>query len=160
MKTDVHRHPLCNLTEPELLYEVEWAKLSVGRCVKLVETYLKGLAVVIAVKGVSSVERRAECKCTPDSPGFYLYKFLIAMHFFASTSKLWATLCWSVIYSLYKIIWSLFVQHDKMWKASGKRQLWHYNLGLYLESPTAALFWLIFITVLHFTPQCLGLFTS
>ncbi|MCJ8736209.1 hypothetical protein PDJAM_G00256240 [Pangasius djambal] len=54
MKIAVHRRSPSNLTELELFCKEEWAKLSLSRCAKLVETYPKRLAAVIAAKGGST----------------------------------------------------------------------------------------------------------
>ena len=54
LKTDVHKCFPSNLTELELFCKEEWAKISVFRCTKLVETYPKRLAAVIAAKGGST----------------------------------------------------------------------------------------------------------
>ncbi|KAI4898647.1 hypothetical protein NFI96_026008 [Prochilodus magdalenae] len=48
-KTAVHKRSPSNLTELELFCKEEWAKISVSRCAKLMETYPKRL--VIAAKG-------------------------------------------------------------------------------------------------------------
>uniref|UniRef100_A0AAQ6IG64 Tc1-like transposase DDE domain-containing protein n=1 Tax=Anabas testudineus TaxID=64144 RepID=A0AAQ6IG64_ANATE len=50
LKTAVHK---CFLTQLELFCKEEWAKISVSRCAKLVETYPKRLAAVIVAKGGS-----------------------------------------------------------------------------------------------------------
>lgn len=54
LKIAVHRHPPSNLAELEQVCKEEWGKLSVSRCAKLVETYPKRLAAVIAAKGGST----------------------------------------------------------------------------------------------------------
>uniref|UniRef100_F6Z3Z6 Fizzy-related protein homolog n=1 Tax=Xenopus tropicalis TaxID=8364 RepID=F6Z3Z6_XENTR len=54
LKTAVHKHCPSNLTELELFCKEEWARISVSRCAKLVETYPKRLAAVIAAKGGST----------------------------------------------------------------------------------------------------------
>ncbi|KAM7399855.1 hypothetical protein PAMP_019153 [Pampus punctatissimus] len=51
LKTAVHKRSPSNLTELELFCKEEWAKISVSRCAKLIETYPKRLAAVIAAKG-------------------------------------------------------------------------------------------------------------
>uniref|UniRef100_A0AAY4BHR9 Tc1-like transposase DDE domain-containing protein n=1 Tax=Denticeps clupeoides TaxID=299321 RepID=A0AAY4BHR9_9TELE len=51
LKTAVHKHCPSNLTELELFCKEEWARIQVSRCAKLVETYPKRLAAVIAAKG-------------------------------------------------------------------------------------------------------------
>ncbi|KAJ7344334.1 hypothetical protein JRQ81_000284, partial [Phrynocephalus forsythii] len=48
LKTAVHKCCPSNLTELELFCKEEWARISVSRCAKLVETYPKRLAAVIA----------------------------------------------------------------------------------------------------------------
>lgn len=54
LKIAVHRRSPSNLAELELFCKEEWAKISVSRCAKLVETYHKRLAAVIAAKGGST----------------------------------------------------------------------------------------------------------
>ena len=54
LKIAVHRCSPSNLAELELFCKEEWAKMSVSRCAKLVETYPKRLAAVIAAKGGST----------------------------------------------------------------------------------------------------------
>ena len=54
LKIAVHRRSPSNLTELELICKEEWAKMSVYRCAKLIETYPKRLAAVIAAKGGST----------------------------------------------------------------------------------------------------------
>uniref|UniRef100_A0A803KDE8 Tc1-like transposase DDE domain-containing protein n=1 Tax=Xenopus tropicalis TaxID=8364 RepID=A0A803KDE8_XENTR len=54
LKTAVHKRCPSNLTELELFCKEEWARISVSRCAKLVETYPKSLAAVIAAKGGST----------------------------------------------------------------------------------------------------------
>ncbi|KAL7855533.1 hypothetical protein AOLI_G00191370 [Acnodon oligacanthus] len=54
LKTAVRKRSPSNLTELELFCKDEWAKISVTRCAKLVETYPKRLAAVIAAKGGST----------------------------------------------------------------------------------------------------------
>uniref|UniRef100_A0AAZ1Y062 Uncharacterized protein n=1 Tax=Oreochromis aureus TaxID=47969 RepID=A0AAZ1Y062_OREAU len=54
LKTAVHKRCPSNLTELELFCKEEWARISVSRCAKLVETYPKRLAAVIAAKGGST----------------------------------------------------------------------------------------------------------
>ncbi|CAJ0947548.1 unnamed protein product [Ranitomeya imitator] len=51
LKTAVHKRSPSNLTELELFAEEEWTRISVSRCTKLIETYLKRLAAVITGKG-------------------------------------------------------------------------------------------------------------
>ena len=53
-KTAVHKRSPSNLTELELFCKEEWAKTLVCGCAKLVETYPKRLAAVIAAKGGST----------------------------------------------------------------------------------------------------------
>ncbi|CAJ0954497.1 unnamed protein product [Ranitomeya imitator] len=48
LKTTVHKRSPSNLTELELFAKEEWARISVSRCAKLIETYPKRLAAVIA----------------------------------------------------------------------------------------------------------------
>ncbi|MBN3311598.1 CNTP5 protein, partial [Atractosteus spatula] len=50
LKTAVHKRSPSNLTELELFCKEEWARISVSRCAKLIETYPKRLAAVIAAK--------------------------------------------------------------------------------------------------------------
>ena len=54
LKIAVHRRSESNLTELELFCKEEWAKMSLSRCAKLVETSPKRLAAVIAGKGGST----------------------------------------------------------------------------------------------------------
>lgn len=54
LKTAVHKRSPSNLTELELFCKEEWARISVSRCAKLIETYPKRLAAVIAAKGGST----------------------------------------------------------------------------------------------------------
>ncbi|KAJ7319965.1 hypothetical protein JRQ81_019476 [Phrynocephalus forsythii] len=54
LKTAIHKCCPSNLTELELFCKEEWARISVSRCAKLVETYPKRLAAVIAAKGGST----------------------------------------------------------------------------------------------------------
>uniref|UniRef100_A0A803JNW0 Tc1-like transposase DDE domain-containing protein n=1 Tax=Xenopus tropicalis TaxID=8364 RepID=A0A803JNW0_XENTR len=54
LKTAVHKRCPSNLTELERFCKEEWARISVSRCAKLVETYPKRLAAVIAAKGGST----------------------------------------------------------------------------------------------------------
>uniref|UniRef100_A0A674NE28 Tc1-like transposase DDE domain-containing protein n=1 Tax=Takifugu rubripes TaxID=31033 RepID=A0A674NE28_TAKRU len=51
LKTAVHKHSPSNLTELALFCKEEWARISVSRCAKLIETYPKRLAAVIGAKG-------------------------------------------------------------------------------------------------------------
>uniref|UniRef100_A0A803JWW4 Transposase Tc1-like domain-containing protein n=1 Tax=Xenopus tropicalis TaxID=8364 RepID=A0A803JWW4_XENTR len=53
LKTAVHKRCPSNLTELELFCKEEWARISVSRCAKLVETYPR-LAAGIAAKGGST----------------------------------------------------------------------------------------------------------
>ena len=50
----VHQRNLSNLKELEQFSLEEWAKITVARCAKLIETYPKRLAAVFAAKGVST----------------------------------------------------------------------------------------------------------
>ena len=54
LKIAVHRWSPSNLTELQLFYQEEWTNISISRCAKLVETYPKRLAAVIAAKGGST----------------------------------------------------------------------------------------------------------
>ena len=54
LKIAVHRCSPSNLAELELFCKEEWAKMSVSRCAKLVETNPKRLAAVIAAIGGST----------------------------------------------------------------------------------------------------------
>ena len=54
LKIAVHQWKPSNLKEPEQFCLEEWAKLPVARCAKLIETYPKRLAAVIAAKGGST----------------------------------------------------------------------------------------------------------
>lgn len=54
LKTAVHKRSPSNLAELELFCKEEWAKIPVSRCAKLVETYPKRLAAVIAARGGST----------------------------------------------------------------------------------------------------------
>ena len=54
LKIAVHRWSPSNLTELQLFCQEEWTKMSISRCTKLVETYPKRLAAVIAAKGGST----------------------------------------------------------------------------------------------------------
>ena len=54
LKIVVHQWKPSNLKELEQFCLEEWAKLPVARFAKLIETYPKRLAVVIAAKGVST----------------------------------------------------------------------------------------------------------
>ena len=54
LKTAVHKRCPSNLTELELFCKEEWARISVCRCAKLVDTYPKRLGAVIAAKGGST----------------------------------------------------------------------------------------------------------
>ncbi|CAB1443026.1 unnamed protein product [Pleuronectes platessa] len=54
LKIAVHRRSPSNLTELHLFCQEEWTNLSISRCAKLVETYPKRLAAVIAAKGGST----------------------------------------------------------------------------------------------------------
>lgn len=47
----VHICSPSSLTDLELFRKQEWAKMSASRCAKLIETYPKRLAVVMAAKG-------------------------------------------------------------------------------------------------------------
>ncbi|CAJ0940693.1 unnamed protein product [Ranitomeya imitator] len=51
LKTAVHKRSPTNLIELELFAKEEWARISVSRCTKQLETYPKRLAAVIAAKG-------------------------------------------------------------------------------------------------------------
>ncbi|CAJ0927681.1 unnamed protein product [Ranitomeya imitator] len=51
LKTAVHKRSPSNLTELELFAKEVWARISVFRCTKLIETYHKRLAAVIEEKG-------------------------------------------------------------------------------------------------------------
>ena len=51
LKISVHQRNPSNLKELEQFFLEEWAKIPVGRCAKLIETYPKRLAAVIAAKG-------------------------------------------------------------------------------------------------------------
>ncbi|MGH0130460.1 UNVERIFIED_CONTAM: hypothetical protein FKN15_035187 [Acipenser sinensis] len=54
LKTAVHKRSTSNLRELEQICQEEWAKIAPSRCAKLVETYPKRLAAVIAAKGAST----------------------------------------------------------------------------------------------------------
>ncbi|KAG2458981.1 TC1A transposase, partial [Polypterus senegalus] len=54
LNTAVHKRCPTNLTELERFCKEEWARISVSRCAKLVETYPKRLVAVIAAKGGST----------------------------------------------------------------------------------------------------------
>uniref|UniRef100_A0A669EVF3 Transposase n=1 Tax=Oreochromis niloticus TaxID=8128 RepID=A0A669EVF3_ORENI len=54
LKTAAHKRCPSNLTELELFCKEVWARISVSRCAKLVETYPKRLAAVIAARGGST----------------------------------------------------------------------------------------------------------
>ena len=54
LKTAVHKHKPSNMEELEKFCHEEWAKIPVARCGKLIETYQKRLAAVIAAKGGST----------------------------------------------------------------------------------------------------------
>ena len=54
LKIAVHQQNPSNLKELEQLRLEEWAKIPVARCAKLVETYARRLAAVIAAKGSST----------------------------------------------------------------------------------------------------------
>uniref|UniRef100_UPI00358F2196 spermatogenesis-associated protein 17 n=1 Tax=Myxine glutinosa TaxID=7769 RepID=UPI00358F2196 len=54
LKIAVHRRSPSNLAELEQFSHEEWAKISPSHCVKVVETYPKGLIPVIAAKGYTS----------------------------------------------------------------------------------------------------------
>ena len=54
LKIEVHRQSPSNLTELQLFCQEEWTNISISRCAKLVETYTKRLAAVIAAKGGST----------------------------------------------------------------------------------------------------------
>ncbi len=54
LKIAVHKRSPSNLAELELFCKEEWAKISVSRCAKLIETYPNRLAAVIAAKGGST----------------------------------------------------------------------------------------------------------
>ncbi|KAL6458360.1 hypothetical protein MHYP_G00335900 [Metynnis hypsauchen] len=62
LKIAVHQWKPSNLKELEHFCHEEWAKISVARCGKLIETYPKRLAAVIAAKdcGCSSAREQAE----------------------------------------------------------------------------------------------------
>ncbi|MCI4379917.1 hypothetical protein PGIGA_G00233920 [Pangasianodon gigas] len=70
LKIAVHKRSPSNLTELELFCKEEWAKISLSRCAKLVETYPKR----IAAKGGSTKYRLrgAEYKCTSHFSDIYL----------------------------------------------------------------------------------------
>ena len=53
-KIAVHQRNPSNLKELEQFCLEEWAKIPVARCAKLIETYPKRLAAVIAAKGCST----------------------------------------------------------------------------------------------------------
>uniref|UniRef100_A0A3P9C5F2 NACHT domain-containing protein n=1 Tax=Maylandia zebra TaxID=106582 RepID=A0A3P9C5F2_9CICH len=53
LKTAVHKHCPSNLTELELFCKEEWARISVSRCAKLVETYPKRLKVQCVFEGIA-----------------------------------------------------------------------------------------------------------
>ena len=55
MKNAVHKQKPSNMKELEQFYLEERAKIPVARCSKLIETYPKQLAAVIAAKGGSAV---------------------------------------------------------------------------------------------------------
>ena len=50
-RSTIHKHSPSNLTELELFCKEDWANISGSRCAKLVETYPKIVAAVIAAKG-------------------------------------------------------------------------------------------------------------
>ena len=52
LKMAVHQQNPSNLKEREQFCLGEWAKIPVARCAKLIETYPKRLAAVIAAKGI------------------------------------------------------------------------------------------------------------
>ena len=52
LKIALHQQKQSNLKELEQFCLNEWAKIPVARCAKLIETYPKRLAAVIAAKGV------------------------------------------------------------------------------------------------------------
>ena len=54
LKIAVHQQNPSNLKELEQFCIEEWAKIPVARCAKLIETYPKRLAAVIAAKGDST----------------------------------------------------------------------------------------------------------
>ena len=54
LKIAVHQRNPSNLKELEQFYLEEWEKIPVARCSKLIETYPKRLAAVIAAKGGST----------------------------------------------------------------------------------------------------------
>ncbi|MBN3280925.1 TCB1 transposase, partial [Polyodon spathula] len=54
LKTAVHKRSPSNLRELEQICQEEWAQIAPSRCAKLVETYPKRLAAVIAAKGAST----------------------------------------------------------------------------------------------------------
>ena len=54
LKIAVHRRSPFNLTELEIFCKEKWAKISLSRCAKLVETSPKRLAAVIAAKSGSA----------------------------------------------------------------------------------------------------------
>jgi hypothetical protein len=54
IKIAVHQWNLSNLKELEQFCLEEWAKIPVARCAKLIETYPKRLATIIAAKGDST----------------------------------------------------------------------------------------------------------
>ena len=54
LKIAVHQWNLSNLKELEQFCLEEWAKISVARCAKLIETCPKRLAAVISAKGGST----------------------------------------------------------------------------------------------------------
>ena len=54
LKVAVHQQNPSDLKELEQFCLEEWAKIPMVRCAKLIETYFKRLAAVIAAKGVST----------------------------------------------------------------------------------------------------------
>ena len=54
LKIVIHQRNPSNLKDLEQFCHEEWAKIPVARCAKLVETYSKRLAAVIAAKGCST----------------------------------------------------------------------------------------------------------
>jgi hypothetical protein len=54
LKFSVHQRNPSNLKELEQFCLEEWAKIPVARCAKLIETYPKRLAALIAAKGGST----------------------------------------------------------------------------------------------------------
>ena len=54
LKIAIHQRNPSNVKELEQFCLEEWAKILVARCAKLIETYPKKLAAVIAAKGAST----------------------------------------------------------------------------------------------------------